>query len=111
MAYDELTMIESVDCGGGHGVIVNATVRDLKMVFGATDEIILPAYNSQRWVEVRAQRSKLLTDSDWTQGADSPLSTSKKTEWQTYRQSLRDVTSGISSVSDVENITWPTKPS
>ena len=67
MAYDELTMIKSVDCGGGHGVIVNATVRDLKMVFGATDEIILPAYNSQRWVEVRAQRSKLLTDSDWTQ--------------------------------------------
>lgn len=108
MAYNELTMIESVDCGGGHGVIVNATVRDLKMVFGATDEIILPAYNSQRWVEIRAQRSKLLTDSDWTQGADSPLSTSKKTEWQTYRQALRDLpTTG----SDPDNITWPTPPS
>ena len=108
MAYDELTMIESVDCGGGHGVIVNATVRDLKMVFGATDEIILPAYNSQRWEEVRVQRNSLLTGSDWTQGNDSPLSTSKKTEWQTYRQALRDLPT---EASDPDAITWPTKPS
>ena len=108
MAYNELTMIKSVDCGGGHGVIVNATVRDLKLHFGATDEIILPAYNSQRWVEIRAQRSKLLTDSDWTQGNDSPLPTSKKTEWQIYRQALRDLpTTGA----DPDAITWPTKPS
>ena len=108
MAYNELTMIKSVDCGGGHGVIVNATVRDLKMVFGADDTIILPAYNSQRWEEVRVQRNTLLTGSDWTQGNDSPLSTSKKTEWQTYRQALRDLpTSGA----DPDAITWPTKPS
>ena len=108
MAYDELTMIKSVDCGGGHGVIVNATVRDLKAHFGADDTIILSAYNSQRWEEVRVQRNSLLTGSDWTQGNDSPLSTSKKTEWQTYRQALRDLpTSG----SDPDAITWPTKPS
>ena len=60
---------------------------------------------------LRDERNQLLLESDWTQGIDSPLDSSKKTEWQTYRQSLRDVTSGISSVSDVENITWPTKPS
>ena len=108
MAYDELTMIKSVDCGGGHGVIFNATVRDLKLHFGATDQMILPAYNSQRWEEVRVQRNILLTGSDWTQGNDSPLSTSKKTEWQTYRQALRDLpTSGA----DPDAITWPTKPS
>ena len=60
---------------------------------------------------LRDERNQLLLESDWTQGIDSPLDSSKKTEWQTYRQSLRDVTSGISSVFDVENITWPTKPS
>ena len=60
---------------------------------------------------LRDERNQLLLESDWTQGIDSPLDSSKKTEWQTYRQSLRDITSGISSVSDVENITWPTKPS
>lgn len=60
---------------------------------------------------LRQTRNQLLLESDWTQGADSVLNSTKKAEWQTYRQSLRDITSGISSVSDVENITWPTKPS
>lgn len=60
---------------------------------------------------LRQTRNQLLLESDWTQGPDSVLNSTKKTEWQTYRQSLRDITSGISSVTDVENITWPTKPS
>ena len=60
---------------------------------------------------LRQTRNQLLLESDWTQGADSVLNSTKKTEWQTYRQSLRDITSGISSVTDVENIIWPTKPS
>lgn len=60
---------------------------------------------------LRDERNQLLLESDWTQGADSVLNSTKKAEWQTYRQSLRDITSGISSVTDVENITWPTKPS
>jgi hypothetical protein len=28
----------------------------------------------------------------------------------TYRQSLRDITNGLSTVEDVNNVTWPTKP-
>jgi len=60
---------------------------------------------------LRQTRNQLLLESDWTQGADSVLNSTKKAEWQTYRQSLRDITSGISSVSDVENITWPNPPS
>jgi hypothetical protein len=59
------------------------------------------------------QRRKLeLIDSDWTQGADSPLSDSKKAEWQTYRQQLRDLPSNYSSaITDRDSISWPTKPS
>ena len=37
---------------------------------------------------------------------DSPISGSKLTEWQTYRQSLRDVTSQ----SNPFEVTWPAKP-
>tara|TARA_X000001382_G_scaffold89746_1_gene64375 strand:+ start:359 stop:577 length:219 start_codon:yes stop_codon:yes gene_type:complete len=40
----------------------------------------------------RAVRNKKLTDSDWTQAPDSPLSDTKKAEWATYRQKLRDLT-------------------
>ena len=53
-------------------------------------------------------RNMLLRDSDWTQFNDSPLSDSKKTEWKTYRQSLRDLPA---TEEDPENPTWPTKPS
>ena len=52
-------------------------------------------------------RNILLSDSDWTQSNDSPLSDSKKAEWATYRQSLRDLPA---TESDPENATFPTKP-
>ena len=36
----------------------------------------------------RIERDELLKESDWTQTSDSPLTSDKKTEWATYRQSL-----------------------
>ena len=30
--------------------------------------------------------------------------------FKTYRQDLRDITEGVFTVEDVNNITWPTKP-
>ena len=53
-------------------------------------------------------RDTLLRESYWTQFTDSPLTDSKKTEWKTYRQSLRDLPA---TESDPENATIPTKPS
>ena len=29
---------------------------------------------------------------------------------RTYRQSLRDITNGLTTVEEVEAVTWPTKP-
>ncbi len=57
---------------------------------------------------LRNVRDILLRESDWTQFTDSPLSESKKNEWKTYRQSLRDLPA---TESDPENPTWPTMPS
>lgn len=56
---------------------------------------------------MRDSRDKLLAESDWTILPDSPLTTEKKTEWQTYRQALRDIPTleGFP-----HNVTWPTKP-
>ena len=56
---------------------------------------------------VRATRDNLLQISDWTVLTDSPLSTSKKNEWKTYRQALRDLPANTS---DYANPTWPTEP-
>ena len=41
----------------------------------------------------RSERNKLLSDTDWTQVADSPLSNDKKTEWANYGTALRDLPS------------------
>ena len=40
---------------------------------------------------LKAYRSTELFDSDWTQGVDSPLDSTTKTAWATYRQGLRDL--------------------
>ena len=60
-----------------------------------------------KWSEVRSGRDSLLSESDWTQFNDSPISGSTLTDWQTYRQSLRDITNQ----SDPYDITWPSIPS
>ena len=54
-------------------------------------------------------RKGLLPSSDWTQLPDSPLSDSKKAEWATYRQALRDLTTH-SNWPNLEEADWPTKP-
>ena len=61
----------------------------------------------QKTSDKREYRDMLLKESDWTQFGDSPLSDSKKTEWATYRQSLRD----LPAQSGFPNIDMPTKPS
>jgi hypothetical protein len=62
------------------------------------------------WVKVRADRDFKISVCDWTQAADSPLTDSKKAEWVTYRQALRDVPTTNSSVTSLDAVTWPTQP-
>jgi hypothetical protein len=58
-------------------------------------------------IEVRQIRNKLLQETDWVSikakddGEDVP------TDWKTYRQALRDITTQDGFP---HNITWPTKP-
>ena len=61
-----------------------------------------------QWQMLRNQRDDKLLLCDWTQGNDTPLGSSKKTEWATYRQALRDLPSNTS---DPKNPTWPSEPS
>ena len=65
---------------------------------------------ADEWTAIRTERDRLLANSDWTQGADSPLTSAKKTEWATYRTKLSDLPSEQSSKTKYSDITWPTKP-
>ena len=63
------------------------------------------------WKRIRAERDRLLTNSDWTQGADSPLASGKKTEWATYRTKLRTLPEDQKAKKTYADITWPSQPS
>ena len=56
----------------------------------------------------REVRTRLLTESDWTQVADTALTTEKKAEWVTYRKALRDLPTASGWP---HTHTIPTKPS
>jgi len=62
---------------------------------------------TENWI--RLTRNAKLKASDWTQAEDSPLSASKKAEWQTYRQALRDMPATNNAVNR-QDVVWPTPP-
>ncbi len=59
---------------------------------------------------LRLKRDALLTESDWTQVNDSPLSDTKKAEWSTYRQELRDLPSSHQSTTNFDDVVFPSQP-
>tara|TARA_B100001250_G_scaffold305825_2_gene267749 strand:+ start:3161 stop:3628 length:468 start_codon:yes stop_codon:yes gene_type:complete len=60
-------------------------------------------------IEVRRKRDELLNKYEWT--VNSPdLTDSKKAEWKTYRQALRDLPDQSGFPWEADGLTWPTKP-
>ena len=59
---------------------------------------------------LRLKRDALLKESDWTLMPDSPLSNAKKTEWATYRQSLRDLPSNNNDITSIDDVVFPSEP-
>jgi len=55
---------------------------------------------------LRARRTSLLAETDFYALSDVTMSS----DMTTYRQALRDLPSGLSTVDDVNTVTWPTKP-
>jgi hypothetical protein len=89
----------------GTPILSDSSYIQVWNITDATEEEI-SAKLEEKWVEVRIMRDALLAQSDWTQFQDSPISGTTLAEWQTYRQSLRDITSQ----SNPYNLSWPAKP-
>ena len=86
----------------------------LRVQFTAEEETARDA-EEQAWAdgafdrkitELRQERTKLLAETDFYALPDVTMSE----DMTTYRQALRDLPSGLSTVDDVNNVTWPTKP-
>ena len=56
--------------------------------------------------DLRTKRNNLLKDTDHYALSDQTLSD----DMRTYRQSLRDITNGLTTKAQVDAVTWPTKP-
>ena len=56
--------------------------------------------------KLRIARNNLLAETDFYALSDVTMSE----DMETYRQELRDLPSGLTTVEDVDTVTWPTKP-
>jgi hypothetical protein len=86
-----------------------------KLVLLTDEEVASIEAEQQAWTDGaddraaaanRETRNQLLSDSDWTQMPDSPLTDEAKALWLTYRTSLRDITS----TDDWPNVSFPATP-
>ena len=107
-----------------NGKIVQASGDELAAILAV--EAVDPAISKRRTVDanqvelmrgIRSERDRLLGESDWTQYADSPLTTEQKTAWAAYRTLLRDFPATFIDedgetvlVTILDPIVWPTKP-
>ena len=67
----------------------------------------LPAVEFDMAMEdLRTKRNKLLAETDYLALSDNTMSA----EMTTYRQSLRDITDGLTTKAEVDAVVFPTKP-
>ena len=62
---------------------------------------------ADEWTRIRAERTRLLADTDHLALSDQTLSA----KMTTYRQELRDIPTAQGGVTSYDNINWPVKPS
>nr|BAR25916.1 hypothetical protein [uncultured Mediterranean phage uvMED] len=56
--------------------------------------------------KLRKKRNNLLAETDWMANSDVTMSDAMRT----YRQQLRDITNGLTTVEQVEDVEFPEKP-
>ena len=63
---------------------------------------------AEEWTQIRQERDRLLTETDWMTCSDSPAMSDAN---KTYRQKLRDLPKDQKDKTKFSDITWPSKPS
>ena len=88
------------------GILVDMTADEI-----AAKQAEETAWNNgefnRRMEKLRVKRNALLAETDHLALSDNTLSA----EMTTYRQALRDITNDVTTLDDIDNITFPTKPS
>lgn len=78
------------------------TEQEATDAFDAMVAAELAAEPARRWTALRRSRDAVLRESDWTQLADAPLTGQQVTDYQTWRQDLRDLPQDYPVLEDAE---------
>ncbi len=90
--------------------MINGEIIDM-----TADEISARQAEEKQWnddefnrsiLQLRLKRNQLLAETDYYALSDQTLTD----EMKKYRQDLRDITEGLTTVEDVKAVTFPTKP-
>ncbi len=88
-----------------NGIRVELTAEEISEL--ENQDVIFESQKLDRALErLREKRNRLLAKTDWMANSDVTMSS----EMITYRQELRDLTNGLTTVEQVNAVTWPTKP-
>jgi len=97
---DNVTLSVPLDPGNRHYAEIMRQVDAGELTIepdpGPTEEQIA--------AQVRGERDRLLTETDWTQVPDAPVDSAA---WATYRQALRDIPNQSGFPTDIN---WPEQP-
>ena len=87
-----------------NGILVDMTPAEIAQ--RNADLAEMPTAFDKAMEDLRAKRNNLLKETDHYALSDQTLSD----DMRTYRQSLRDITNGLTTVAEVEAVVFPTKP-
>ena len=65
---------------------------------------------AEEWKQIRAERTRLLAETDWVVIKARENGGQVAEKWKTYRVGLRNIPSEQSDATKYSEITWPTKP-
>jgi len=88
-----------------NGFQVEMTENDINEITSFRDEWEAGALD-RAITELRQRRNSLLAQTDYLALSDQTMSA----EMTAYRQALRDITNGLTTVADVEAVVFPEKP-
>jgi len=57
--------------------------------------------------ELRLNRDVLLSETDWTQMPDAPLTDTEKEQYRKYRKALRDLPSKYDTINSIDEVIYP----
>ena len=86
-----------------NGIEVNLTDAEIAEINSSSTAEYAFNFNMQM---LRAKRNSLLAQTDYLALSDQTMSA----EMTTYRQALRDITNGLTTVEQVNAVVWPERP-